>query len=77
MVINHILNGMILQVSNLSQFNALLLRPKEGDSAQKHGWGVIVFINIINNMGVEPKIGGPKPLKMDGENNGSKPYQNG
>ena len=25
-------------------------------------------------MGVEPKIGG-KPPKMDGENNGSKPYE--
>ena len=26
-------------------------------------------------MGVEPKIGGGKTPKMDGENNGSKPYE--
>ena len=26
-------------------------------------------------MGVEPKIGVVKPPKMDGENNGSKPYE--
>ena len=34
-----------------------------------------IAIGKWTNLGVEPKIGGTFPPKMDGENKGSKPYE--